>query len=68
MCRQAEDQCSSAAIFNPFHLTAGMYKLIMKTLGHTKKCFFAHLTKKLDIIVIHSHWVAIAVLAVVIFF
>ena len=44
-------------------------QLITKILWHTKKhiIFFANLTKKIDSILVHSHWMAIVVLAVVIF-
>ena len=43
--------------FQPFS-PHGTHKLITKILRHTKKCilFFANLTKKVGIILIHSHW------------
>ena len=44
------------------------HKLITKSLQHTKKYIFCQSEKKFAIILIHSHQVAILVLAVVIFF
>ena len=51
----------------PFHST---HKLITKILWHAKNyiAFFASLRKNIGIILIHSHRMAIAVLAVVLFF
>ena len=52
--------------FQPFS-SHGTYKLITKILQHTKKYVFANPTKIIGIILIHSHHMAIIVLAVIIF-
>ena len=54
-----------ALIFILFHLLA--HKLITKILRHTKKYVFCQSDKKIGIILIHSHWMVIVVLAVVFF-
>ena len=54
-------------IFQPFS-SPDTHKLITKILQHTKNnIFFATLTKKIGTILIHSYWVAIVMLTVVIF-
>ena len=45
----------------------GTHKLVSKILRHTKKIYFCWSDQKIGIILIHSHQVAIAVLAVVTF-
>ena len=49
----------------------GTHKLITKILWHTKKIYcnflFSNLTKKIGVILISSHGMAVVVLAVVIF-
>ena len=54
-------------IFNLFYLTSHI-KLIAKVLQHTKKMllYFLLIWQKISIIWIHSHWMAIVVLAVVV--
>ena len=42
----------------------GIYKLITKTLRHTKTCIALPIWPKIGIILIHSPWIAIVVLAV----
>ena len=54
--------------FQPFYLMAHVTSLLSKILQHTKKYAFCQSDKKLGIILIHSHQMAIAVLAVVIFY
>ena len=54
--------------FQVFLKNLSTHKLITKILRHTKNImYFANLTK-IGIILIHSHWTVIVVLAVVIFF
>ena len=52
--------------FQPFS-SQGIHKLLTKILRHTEIYIFTNLTKKVVIILIHSHQTAIVVLTVVIF-
>ena len=56
---------SRTAIFNLFHLMA---HIITKILQHTKNVFFTNLTKKIGIILTHSHQMAIVLAAVIFLF
>ena len=60
--------CSKAVIFSPSHLLAHVNRLL-QFCGTTKIyiIFFADLTKKIGLILIHAHWTAVVGLAVVIF-
>ena len=51
--------------FPPFS-SRGTHKLIAKILQHTENIFFADLTKKIGIILIHSHQMALFVVVVVV--
>ena len=52
--------------FQPFS-SHGTHKLIAEILRHAKKYIFCQSDKKIGIILIHSHWTAIVVLAVIVF-
>ena len=69
-CRRPHCQSSGwSRDFQPFS-SHGTHKLLTKILQHTKKCilFFANLTKKIGVIMVHSQWIATVVLSVVIFY
>ena len=51
----------------PAFSSRGTHKLTTEILWHTRNIFFADLTKKIGIILIHSHQAAIVVLAVALF-
>ena len=53
--------------FQPFS-SHGTHKLITKILWHTKKYIFCQSDKKIGIILIHSHWTAVVVLATATFY
>ena len=65
--QQGPEELGKVREFQSFS-SHGTHKLITKILWHTQKCVFcANLTKNIDMIFIHSHWMALVILVIVIF-